>query len=500
MALISQDSPQSGASAAGPESADVVDVLIVGAGMSGIGAACRLRTEVPEATFAVLESREVSGGTWDLFRYPGVRSDSDMYTFGYDFRPWVGTTLLASGQEILQYVRETAAEYGVDRAIEYDSRVIGAAWSSADQRWTVTVRDTKTGETSARACRFLYLCTGYYRYDEGYTPEWPSRESYTGTIIHPQQWPEDIEVSGKRIVVIGSGATAATLVPALTQLGAHVTMLQRSPSYVLSLPEHDVVADLLGKVLPQRAAYAAARWKNIKLSTAIYVLCQKYPARARAVLQGGVRRRLPAGYDVDTHFTPSYDPWDQRMCLVPDADLFKAIGSGAAEVVTDHIESFTPSGLRLKSGLELEADIVVTATGLNLLPVGGIEVAVDDEPVRISEHVVYKGMMLDGVPNLVFALGYTNASWTLKVDMVSAFFTRLLRHMRRTGRNVVVPRLPRTPMATVPFIEMSSGYFERSRKQLPLQGEVAPWRLRQRYAKDAKLLRGRVEDGALEFN
>ena len=479
----------------------MLDVIIVGAGLSGIGAACRLRTEVPGATFTVLESRDASGGTWDLFRYPGVRSDSDMFTLGYDFRPWVGTTALAGGEEILKYVRDTATEYDVDRSIEYGRRVTGASWSADARHWTVTVQDAHTGETSARTCRFLYLCTGYYRYDEGYTPEWPGRESYAGTIIHPQQWPEDLDVFAKRIVVIGSGATAVTLVPALARLGARVTMLQRSPSYIFSLPSRDVVAELLGKVLPERTAYAASRWKNIKMSTAIYQLCQKYPQQLRAFLQGGVRRRLPAGYDVDTHFTPTYDPWDQRMCLVPDADLFKAIGSGKAEMATDEIESFTPSGLRLKSGRKLAADIIVTATGLNLYPLGGIELAVDDEPVRIPEHVVYKGLMLDGVPNLVFALGYTNAPWTLKVDLVSRFFARLLNDMRRGGREVVVPRLPKTPMTTTPFIEMSSGYFERARKLMPLQGEDVPWRLRQHYAKDAKLLKDQVvDDGVLDFS
>jgi len=479
---------------------DVLDVLIVGAGLSGIGAACRLHTELPSTTFTVLESRDASGGTWDLFRYPGVRSDSDMYTLGYDFKPWGGATALAGGAEILQYVRSTAAEFGVDRHIEYGARVTAASWSSADARWSVTVTKASTGATSSRFCRFLYLCTGYYRYDVGYTPSWPGRESFSGQIVHPQQWPADLSISGKRIVVIGSGATAVTLVPALAQLGAHVTMLQRSPSYIFSLPARDAVASLLAKLLPPRAAYAAARWKNIKLSTAVYELCQKYPKQARALLQRGVRKRLPAGYDVDTHFSPPYDPWDQRMCLVPDADLFSAISSGSAEVVTDQIESFTPSGLKLKSGTELAADVVVTATGLNLLPLGGIELIVDDSAVRVSDHIVYKGMMLDGVPNLVFALGYTNASWTLKVDLVSAHFARLLRHLKQNAKTVVVPRLPEAPMATVPFIEMSSGYFERSRKLLPLQGEAAPWRLRQRYAKDAKLLRGRVEDGALEFS
>ena len=478
----------------------MLDVLIVGAGLSGIGAACRLRSEVPGATFAIIEARAASGGPWDLFRYPGVRSDSDMYTLGYDFRPWAGTTALAGGAEILQYVRDTAAEYGVDETIAYGQRVTDAHWSSADRCWTVTLHDAATGEATTRASRFLYLCAGYYRYDRGYSPEWPGREAFTGTIIHPQEWPEDLDVAGKRVVVIGSGATAVTLVPALARLGARVTMLQRSPSYVFSLPMKDVVAEWLAKVLPRRAAYAAARWKNIKLATAVYQICQRYPERAKAFLQGGVRRRLPAGYDVDTHFTPTYGPWDQRMCLVPDADLFKAISAGDAEVVTDHIETFTASGLRLKSGRELEADIVVTATGLNLHPLGGIELAVDGEPVRIPEHVVYKGMMLDGVPNLAFALGYTNASWTLKVDMVSAYFARLLRYMRRAGSEVVVPRLPRTPMVKVPYIEMTSGYFERSRALLPLQGEAAPWRLRQHYAKDAKLLRGPVDDGALEFS
>ena len=479
---------------------DVLDVLIVGAGLSGIGAACRLRTELPSTTFTILESRDASGGTWDLFRYPGVRSDSDMYTLGYDFRPWGGATALAGGSEILQYVRSTAAEFGVDRHIEYGARVTAASWSSADARWTVTVTHASSGATSRRHCRFLYLCTGYYRYDAGYTPSWPGRESFAGPIVHPQQWPEDLSISGKRIVVIGSGATAVTLVPALAQLGAHVTMLQRSPSYIFSLPAHDAVASLLAKLLPPRAAYAAARWKNIKLSTAIYQLCQRHPKQARALLQEGVRKRLPAGYDVDTHFSPPYDPWDQRMCLVPDADLFSAISSGSAEVVTDQIESFTPSGLKLKSGAELAADVVVTATGLNLLPLGGIELTVDDSAVCVSDHIVYKGMMLDGVPNLVFALGYTNASWTLKVDLDSAHFARILRHLKRNAQTVVVPRLPEAPMTTVPFIEMSSGYFERSRKLLPLQGEAAPWRLRQHYAKDAKLLRGRVEDGALEFS
>lgn len=487
-----------------------VDVLIVGAGLSGIGAACRLRTRAPEVGFTVVESRAASGGTWDLFRYPGVRSDSDMFTLGYDFQPWLGTKALAGGAEILDYVRSTAAVHGVDERIEYGLRVASADWSSAQERWTVTLSQggLKSGsqgaaEQQTRTCRFLYLCTGYYRYDEGYQPEWQGTEDFGGAIVHPQQWPDDLDVEGKRIVVIGSGATAVTLVPALAGLGARVTMLQRSPSYVFSLPAEDAVAALLAKLLPQRAAYAAARWKNIKLSTAVYQLCRRYPKQARAVLQSGVRRRLPASFDVDTHFTPAYEPWDQRMCLVPDSDLFEAIRSGGAEVVTGHIDAFTETGIRLESGDELAADIVVTATGLSLLPLGGIELSVDGEPVRVPEHVVYKGMMLDGVPNMVFALGYTNASWTLKVDLVSAYFTRMLLHMRVRGLRVAVPRLPADSTArsaTTPFIEMSSGYFERARALMPRQGTAAPWRLRQHYAKDARLLRGGIEDGALHFS
>ncbi|MBR7835400.1 NAD(P)/FAD-dependent oxidoreductase [Actinospica durhamensis] len=476
-----------------------VDVLIVGAGLSGIGAGCRLRISCPSTSFAILESRSASGGTWDLFRYPGVRSDSDMHTLGYRFRPWTGTTALADGPEILRYVRETAEQYGVDRRIEYGVRVVGAHWSCADARWTVTVRDAASGEESTRTCRFLYLCTGYYRYDEGYTPEFAGREEFGGTVVHPQQWPDTLDVHGKRVVVIGSGATAVTLVPALAREGAQVTMLQRSPSYIFSLPSRDPVAAALGRVLPEGLSYRAVRWKNIKIATALYQFCQKHPRRARALLQGAVRRRLPAGYDVDTHFTPAYGPWDQRLCLVPDADLFQAIASGGADVVTDRIDRFTRSGLRLASGRELPADVVVTATGLNLLPLGGIGLSLDGEPVEVSEHVVYKGMMLDGVPNLVFALGYTNASWTLKVDLVAECFTRILRHMDAHGRTVAVPRLPEVPMTRTPFIEMTSGYFERSRKLLPLQGESAPWRLRQHYPTDARLLRGPVDDGALTF-
>jgi cation diffusion facilitator CzcD-associated flavoprotein CzcO len=477
-----------------------VDVLIVGAGLSGIGAACRLRTDAPGTSYAIVEARGASGGTWDLFRYPGVRSDSDMFTLGYPFRPWAQAKAIAGGAEILRYVRETAAAYGVDEHIDYHCRVVGAEWSGERARWSVTVEHTESGTRSTRTCGFLYLCSGYYRYDEGYTPTWPGVADFAGTVVHPQRWPADLDLTGKRVVVIGSGATAVTLVPALAETAAHVTMLQRSPSFIMSAPGRDPIGDLLRKVLPERRAHAAVRRKNIRVATTVYQLCRRYPARMRALLRRGAVRQLPAGYDVDTHFNPAYQPWDQRLCLVPDGDFFAAIRSGAAGVVTDRIESFTTTGLRLNSGATLDADVVVTATGLNLLPLGGIELAVDGEPVVIPQRVAYKGMMLDGVPSLAFAIGYTNASWTLKVDLVSSYVARMLSFMRRHGYATVTPRLPAEPMDTSPFIEMTSGYFQRSLDALPLQGDRAPWRLRQHYRRDAALFRGPVDGDGLEFS
>jgi monooxygenase len=476
-----------------------VDVLIVGAGLSGIGAACHLQTNAPGTSYAIVEAREASGGTWDLFRYPGVRSDSDMFTLGYAFRPWTAKESIVGGGQILRYLRETAADYGVDRHITYHCRVVQAEWSSSDARWTVTVEQTQSGERSQRTCGFLYLCSGYYRYDQGYTPQWAGLDDFAGQLVHPQQWPEDLDVTGRRVVVIGSGATAVTLVPALAATAAQVTMLQRSPSFFLSLPTHDPLDGLLRKVLPGRLAQQAIRRKNIRMATAVYQLCRKYPARMRKLLREGAAKRLPAGYDVDTHFNPAYDPWDQRMCMVPDGDFFGAVRSGKADIVTDHIEAFTASGIQLRSGAHLEADVIVTATGLNLSPLGAIGLAVDGEPVSVSEHVAYKGMMLEGVPNLAFAIGYTNASWTLKVDRVSAYVSRLLHFMAEKGYASVIPRLPSERMATSPFIDMTSGYFERSRHLLPRQGERAPWRLRQHYFKDAALFRGPIDEKNLEF-
>ncbi len=476
-----------------------VDVLIVGAGLSGIGAACRLQTEAPGTSYAIVEARGASGGTWDLMRFPGIRSDSDMFTLGYPFRPWTDPKAIAGGQEILRYLRETAAAYGVDRQISYHCRVVGADWSGQDARWTVAVEDTQTGARTQRTCGFLYLCSGYYRYDQGYTPDWPGRESFGGIVVHPQHWPEDLDVTGQRVIVIGSGATAVTMIPALARQAAKVTMLQRSPSYIMSLPNQDPIADLIRKVLPGRQAYQAVRWKNARFATAIYGFCRKHPARARALLRKEAIKRLPAGYDVDTHFKPAYQPWDQRMCLVPDGDFFAAISSGRADVVTDQIETFTPAGLRLRSGATLEADVIITATGLNLLPLGGIELTVDGERVSIGQHVAYKGMMLDGVPNMAFAVGYPNASWTLKADLVSAYVARLVRFMTERHYATVTPRRPAGAGGTTLFFPLTSGYFQRSRDALPMQGDRAPWLVRNHYFKDAPLFRGPVDAKDLEF-
>jgi cation diffusion facilitator CzcD-associated flavoprotein CzcO len=482
-----------------PAAPEHADVLIVGAGLSGIGAACRLQTGAPGTSYAIVEARGASGGTWDLFRFPGVRSDSDMFTLGFPFRPWKEPQAIAGGGEILAYLRETAAAHGVDQRISYHCRVVQADWSGDDARWSVTVEDTQTGARTERTCSFLYLCSGYYRYDQGYAPAWPGQDSFAGTVVHPQRWPAELDVTGKRVVIIGSGATAVTIVPAIAAAAARVTMLQRSPSYVMSLPGQDPIADLLRKILPEHRAYAAVRWKNAWIATLLYSFCRRHPDRARAVLQRAAARRLPPGYDIGTHFTPAYQPWDQRMCLVPDGDFFAAISAGQADVVTDHIEEFTPAGIRLRSGAHLDADVIVTATGLNLLPLGGIALTIDGEPVTLSKRVAYKGMMLDGVPNMAFALGYTNASWTLKVDLVSSYVARMLRFMGNSGYAVVTPRLPPGGVTTAPFIDMTSGYFERSRASLPLQGDRAPWRLRQHYFKDAALFQGPIAQEDLEF-
>ncbi|MEA2449521.1 MAG: monooxygenase [Thermoleophilaceae bacterium] len=476
------------------------DVLIVGAGISGIGAGFHLQDKAPGKSFAILEARERLGGTWDLFRYPGIRSDSDMHTLGYRFRPWTEAKVIADGPAILKYVNDTAREYGIDRKIRYGHRVVRAEWSSADALWTVEAERVETGETVQLTCGFLFACSGYYRYDEGYTPELAGSERFRGLIVHPQHWPEDLDYEGRRVVVIGSGATAVTLVPAMTDRAAHVTMLQRSPSYVLAVPGEDPVQDAFARVLPPRATYALVRWKNVMLQSIVYRASRRWPARVARIIRALVRRQLPVGYDVDTHFKPRYDPWDQRLCIVPRGDLFEAISSGGASVVTDQIDTFTETGIRLRSGGELEADVVVTATGLNLLAFGGIELSVDGREVRLNDTMAYKGMMLSGVPNFAFAIGYTNASWTLKADLTAEYVCRLLNHMDRGGTPICVARNDDPTVTEVPLLDFQAGYVLRSIDQFPKQGSKAPWKLRQNYPADVLTLRyGSLIDAGMKF-
>ena len=454
----------------------------------------------PEKTYAVLEAREDLGGTWDLFRYPGIRSDSDMFTLGYAFRPWKEAKAIADGSSILKYVRETARAYGVQERIRFGHRVVKAEWSSADARWTVQIERGDERETVCLTCDFLFTCCGYYRYDEGYTPEFSGTERFHGRIVHPQHWTEDIEFAGKRVVVIGSGATAVTLVPSMAETAAHVTMLQRSPSYVSSLPSKDPIADFLRRHLPEKPAYSIVRWKNVLLTMLFFQLSRRRPAWAKALLRWGVQRELGPDYDVDTHFKPSYNPWDQRVCLVPDGDLFKTLRSGNASVVTDRIDTFTEKGLKLESGEELEADLIVTATGLNLVALGGMQLAVDSQEVELPETLSYKGLMLSGVPNFALTLGYTNASWTLKADLTSGYVCRLLNHMDARGYSHCVPERDDASITLEPLIDFSAGYVLRSIDKLPKQGSKPPWRLHQNYPRDIRILRhGPLDDDALRF-
>jgi monooxygenase len=480
--------------------AEHVDVLIVGAGLSGIGAACHLQKHCPHKTVAILEAREALGGTWDLFRYPGIRSDSDMFTLGYSFRPWQEARAIADGPSILQYIRDTAREHGIDDEIRFGHRVLRAEWSTADARWTVEAELVGTGETVTVTCGFLYACTGYYRYDKGYTPQFQGIERFRGPIVHPQLWDESLDCEGKRVVVIGSGSTAVTLVPSLAEHAEHVTMLQRSPSYVVALPALDPIAGALRRVLPAKIAYAIVRWKNARLMTLNFKLCRRAPNLMRRLIRSGVARRLPAGYDIDTHFNPSYEPWDQRLCLAPDGDLFDAVSNGRASVITDEIETFTESGLKLSSGEELGADIIITATGLNLLALGGLQLAIDGVEVELSRTVAYKGAMLCGVPNLAMTFGYTNASWTLKADLIATYVCRLLTYMDERGHATCTPQAPDPSLPTEPFLDLNSGYILRSIDLLPRQGTRAPWRLPQNYFVDRPVLKRGALDDAMEFS
>jgi len=476
------------------------DILIVGAGISGIGAAYHLQAACPHRTYAVLEARDTVGGTWDLFRYPGIRSDSDMYTLGYSFRPWTHPKAIADGPSILSYVRETAHEYGIDRRIRYDHRVKRASWSTADAKWTVEVERGPSREIARFSCSFLFMCCGYYDYAAGYSPEFPGIDRFSGRVVHPQKWTDDIEYAGKRVVVIGSGATAVTLVPAMAETAAHVTMLQRSPTYVVSRPSEDSIANRLRPHLPPSVAYGITRWKNVLLGMFFFRLARGSPERVKRLVLRGVRQELGEDYDVQTHFTPRYNPWDQRMCLVPDGDLFRAIRSGRASVVTDHIETFTEKGIKLRSGAELEADIVVTATGLNLMLLGDAQLTVDGRRVDLAKTMQYKGMMFSDVPNLAATFGYTNASWTLKVDLTCEYVCRLLNHMEKTGQRQCTPRRSDPSITEEPYVNFSSGYFQRSLAKFPKQGSRTPWKLYQNYALDLVTLRySSVQDAEIEF-
>jgi monooxygenase len=476
-----------------------LDVVIIGAGISGISAAWHLQQRCPAKSYTILERRDDLGGTWDLFRYPGIRSDSDMFTLGFRFKPWTSPKGIADGPAIKEYLQEAAAESGIDRHIRYGRKVVAADWSDADNHWVLTVEHA--GEQSQITCSFLFACSGYYNYDEGYAPEFPGADDFEGTIVHPQHWPEDLDYTGKRVVVIGSGATAVTLIPALANSGVgHVTMLQRSPTYIGSLPAVDPVAVRVNKVLPTKPAYVVNRWRAIMFQLTQYQLARRFPKYMRKVLLTMAERRLPAGYEVHKHFGPRYNPWDERLCLAPDGDLFRTIRDGKADVVTDTIETFTKTGIRLTSGAELPADIIITATGLNLQLFGGAVMKRNGEVVNLHDTMAYKGMMLTGLPNMAFTIGYTNASWTLKADLVSEFVCRVINYMDSHGFDTVVPGQPGHDVEDRPLMDFTPGYVLRALDHLPKAGSRTPWRLKQNYLQDVQLIRrGRVDDEALHF-
>lgn len=485
-------------------STEQFDVVIVGGGLSGIGAACHLERNCPGMTYTILEGRDSVGGTWDLFRYPGIRSDSDMHTLGYNFKPWTEAKAIADGPSILKYIKETAAEYRIEEHIRLQHRVESASWSEEEAVWEVSARRGPGVETVRVRGRFLLMCAGYYDYEKGFTPEFEGREEFEGTIIHPQHWPEDLDYSGKRVVVIGSGATAMTLVPSLAEKAGHVVMLQRSPTYVVSRPDVDVIANFLRKILPERWAYAATRWKNITMQQFMYRRTRTAPEQVRESLLKQTREALGEGYDVETHFTPRYNPWDQRLCLIPNGDLFKSIRSERVSVVTERLSRFTRKGIELESGEELEADIIVTATGLNLTVFGGVEFKVDGKKLDVSESVSYKGIMCTGLPNVVCTFGYINASWTLRSDLIAEYFCRLIQHMDANGFNKVVPRISdeERSQSTQPWIQdFSAGYIQRGIDLYPRQGERDPWINPQNFKRDRIMFQqGELEDGSLEFS
>jgi len=479
--------------------AELLDVLIVGAGLSGIGAAHHLQQRCPGKRWCIVEARSAIGGTWDLFRYPGVRSDSDMFTLGYRLRPWTAPRAIADGASILRYIRDTAEEAGIVPGIRFGHAVRRAEWSTADAAWTVHGERLADGTAVVWRARFLYVCAGYYSYAEGHRPDFAGEADFRGTLVHPQFWPEGLDVTGKRVVVIGSGATAVTLVPALAATAAHVTMLQRSPTYVVARPARDRIAEALLRFLPERTASAIARWKNVLIGTYYYRLARRRPRQVKQRLVDMAGELAGPACDAQVHFSPRYDPWDQRVCLVPDADLFRAIRSGSASVATDTIERFTADGIRLASGTTLPADVVVVATGLKLNVLGDIAIAVDGTPIRPGDAMAYKGMMLSDVPNLALCFGYTNASWTLRADLIAEWVCRLLRHMDRRGATIAVPRRDRS-VETAPFLTFTSGYVQRAIDRLPKQGTRMPWQVRQSYLHDVRAMRwSRIDDGVLGF-
>ena len=482
-------------------SANSVDVLIIGAGLSGIGAACHLRRQCPDKTFAVLERRDAIGGTWDLFRYPGIRSDSDMYTFGFNFKPWTEPRVLADGPSIRNYVTETAREYDVESQIRFKRKVVSADWSSAKSKWIVEALDESTGKTETYTASFVMGCTGYYNYDAGYRPKFPGESKFKGEIIHPQHWPENLDYSGKRVVVIGSGATAITLVPSMTDKAEHVTMLQRSPTYILSVPAIDPLAASLQRVLPAKVAYRLNRSRNIGIQRLLYRASRQHPKFVRRMLLGLIHKQIGDKVDM-RHFTPSYNPWDQRLCVVPNGDLFKALRNGKASIATDHIETFTADGITLRSGEKIKADIIIAATGLDVQMLGGAELRVDGVPVKVKDHLIYKGVLVEGVPNAAIVVGYTNASWTLKADLASEYVCRLIKHMDKHGQRVVVARdLEGCGTGDTVLGGLASGYIQRAAGQLPRQGSRAPWQMAQDYLRDIPVMRrGVIEDGVLEFD
>ena len=479
------------------------DVIIVGAGISGIGAAYHLQTMSPDRSFQILEGRAEFGGTWDLFRYPGVRSDSDMHTLGYRFKPWKADKSIADGPAILEYLEETISENNFQDKIRYNHHVQKAEWSTAEKCWTLTVQDKTSQAEKTFTCNFLFMCSGYYSYKQGYTPGFPGIEKFAGKVVHPQFWPKDLDYKGKRVVVIGSGATAMTLVPAMAQDCEKVTMLQRSPTYVVSRPSVDPFAKRMRKLFPEKLAYKITRFKNTTMQQIVYKRTRVKPLEIKELLLSGVRAELGPNYDVEKHFTPSYNPWDQRLCLVPDSDLFKAIRGQKAEVVTDTVKTFTQGGIELVSGQHLDADIIVTATGLNLVTLGEMEFVVDSKPVDFAKTWTYKGFAFSGVPNLASSWGYINASWTLRADLTCEYVCRLLNHMRKTKTKMCTPtmRTDDANMQSKSWIEsFSSGYMRRAMHKMPQQGDREPWINPQNYKRDKKMFRkSPVDDGVMLF-